>query len=76
MVEFSRKENTYRLKDEQMFFKLVRDSFTQKRKNLRNNLKSYNLEKVEEVLRKYNYDLTVRAEQLPIELFVEISNNL
>ena len=76
VVELSRKENTYRLKDEQMFFKLVRDSFTQKRKNLRNNLKSYNLEKVEEVLRKYNYDLTVRAEQLPIELFVEISNNL
>ena len=76
VVEFSRKENTYKLKDEQIFFKLVRDSFTQKRKNLRNNLKSYNLEKVEEVLKKYNYDLTVRAEQLPIEIFVDISNNL
>lgn len=76
VVEFSRKENTYKLKDEKVFFKLVRDSFTQKRKNLRNNLKSYNLEKVEEVLKKYNYDLTVRAEQLPIEVFVDISNNL
>ena len=76
VVEFKRKENTYKLKDEKLFFKLVRDSFTQKRKNLRNNLKSYNLEKIEEVLKKYNYDLTVRAEQLQIEIFVDISNNL
>ena len=76
VVEFTRKENNYKLKDEKVFFKLVRDSFTQKRKNLRNNLKSYNLEKVEEVLKKHNYDLTVRAEQLPIEIFVDISNNL
>ena len=76
VVEFKRKENTFKLKDEKLFFKLVRDSFVQKRKNLRNNLKSYNLEKIEEVLKKYNYDLTVRAEQLPIEVFVEISNNL
>ena len=76
VVEFSRKENTYKLKDEKVFFKLVRDSFTQKRKNLRNNLKSYDLEKIETVLKKYNYDLTVRAEQLPIEVFVDISNNL
>ena len=76
VVEFTRKKDTYKLKDDKAFFKLVRDAFVQKRKNLRNNLKSYNLEKVEEVLKKYNYDLTVRAEQLPIEVFVDISNNL
>ena len=76
VVEFKRKENTYKLKDEKLFFKLVRDAFTQKRKNLRNNLKTYNLEKIEEVLKKHNFDLTVRAEQLSIEVFVDISNNL
>lgn len=76
VVEFSKKENLYELKDKKVFFKLVRDSFTQKRKTLRNNLKGYNLEKIEEVLNKYNFDLSVRAEQLPIEVFVDIANSL
>ena len=43
-----------------LFKKLVRDSFMYKRKNIRNNLKKYNLEKIGEVLKKYNFDLTVR----------------
>ena len=76
VVEFTRKENNFFLKNEDIFFKLIRDSFTQKRKTLKNNLKGYDLEKVEEVLKKHNYDLSVRAEALPIEIFVEISNNL
>jgi len=76
VVEFSKKENLYELNDKKVFFKLVRDSFTQKRKTIRNNLKGYNLEKIEEVLKKYNFDLSIRAEQLPIEVFVDISNNL
>ena len=76
VVEFSKKENLYELKDKNVFFKLVRDSFTQKRKTLRNNLKGYNLEKIEEVLNKYNFDLSVRAENLPIEVFVDMANCL
>ena len=76
VVEFSKKENLYELKDKQLFFKLVRDSFVQKRKTLRNNLKSYDLEKIEQVLNNHNLDLSIRAEQLPIEIFVEIANNL
>ena len=42
----------------------------------RNNLKNYELNKIEEVLKKHNFDLSVRAEQLSIEIFAEISNNL
>ena len=76
VVEFSKKENLYELNDKKVFFKLVRDSFAQKRKTLRNNLKGYNLIKIEEVLTKYNFDLSVRAEQLPIEVFVDIANAL
>lgn len=76
ILEFNKKNNQYRLKDEKIFFKLVKDSFNQKRKTLKNNLKGYNLEKVEEVLKKYNLDLSVRAEQLSIEIFVDIANNL
>lgn len=75
VVEFTKKERK-KLKDEQLFFKLVRDSFKQKRKNLRNNLNGYDLDKIEEVLRKYNFDLTTRAEQLDIDIFIDIANNL
>ncbi len=76
VVEFTKKQNNFKLKDEKLFFNLIKDSFTQKRKTIKNNLKKYNLEKIEEVLKKYNFDLSVRAEQLPIEVFVDISNNL
>ena len=76
VVAFTKKENKVKVDNEQIFFKLVRDSFKQKRKTLKNNLKGYNLEKVEEVLKSHNLDLTVRAEALPIEIFAEIANNL
>lgn len=76
VVSFTKKGNKVKVDNEQIFFKLVRDSFKQKRKTLRNNLKGYNLEKIEEVLNKHNLNLTVRAEALPIEIFAEIANNL
>ena len=76
VVEFSKKNDKYELKDEKLFFELVKASFQQKRKTIKNNLKKYDLEKIENVLKKYNFDLSVRAEQLPIEVFVDIANNL
>lgn len=76
VVEFSKKEQLLSLNNEQLFFKLIRDSFKQKRKTLRNNLRSYNLEKIEIVLKKHNLDLSVRAENISIEIFVDIANNL
>ncbi len=76
VVEFNKLESNLELKNKDLFFKLVRESFTQKRKTLRNNLKSYDLVKIEEVLKKYNFDLTVRAEHLSLEIFVDIANNL
>jgi 16S rRNA (adenine1518-N6/adenine1519-N6)-dimethyltransferase len=76
VVEFKKNENNIKLNDKDVFFKLVRDSFVQKRKTLRNNLKNYDLNKIEEVLKKHNFDLSVRAEQISIEIFAEISNNL
>lgn len=76
VIVFSKKSKRISVKNEEAFFSLVKDSFVQKRKTLKNNLKKYNLDKIEQVLKKYNYDLSVRAEQLPIEVFVDISNNL
>lgn len=76
VVEFSRNHVDYKVQDEAIFFQLVKDSFRQKRKTLRNNLKGYDLEKLERVLQKYGYSLSVRAEQLSIEQFVELANSL
>lgn len=64
------------LKDRDLFFKLVRDSFVYKRKTLGNNLKTYDQNIVLSVLKKYGFDLSVRAEHLSIEIFIDIANNL
>ena len=59
-----------------IFYKLIRDAFQFKRKNLRNNLKNYDLDVIEEVLKKYGFDLNSRAEQINYKIFIEISNKL
>lgn len=71
-----KKSNKYKVNNEVVFYKLIKDSFTQKRKNLKNNLKSYDLIKIENILKKINKDLTYRAESLTIEDFILISNEL
>jgi len=73
---FEKIQKKYTLNNEKMFFKLVKDSFVQKRKTLRNNLKNYDLDKVMIILKNHGFNDTVRAEQIPIEIFVEISNNI
>lgn len=76
VVEFRKKDKLFCLNDEELFFKIVRDSFKQKRKNIRNNLKDYDLNIVEQVLNKYGFDLSVRSENLSIDIFVDLANNL
>lgn len=76
IVEMKRKASLAPLTNPTCFFKLIRDSFKQKRKTLRNNLKDYPLELIESVLKHYGFDLSVRAEQLSIEVFLEISNTI
>lgn len=76
VVEFERIEERLYVENRELFFGLIKDSFKQKRKTLKNNLKNYNLEKIEEVLKKYSMDLSIRAEQISLEIFVEIANNL
>lgn len=76
VLEFNRKDKREDIKNPSLFFKLVRDSFTQKRKTLRNNLKGYDLDRIEDVLKKYNMDLSVRAEQISSDIFIDIANSL
>ena len=76
IISFKEKKNKLYLKDIDLFKKIVKDSFQFKRKNIRNNLHNYDLEIVSDVLKKYNYDLTVRSEKLELEVFVDLANSL
>lgn len=76
VVAFTKQKSKIYVKNEELFFKLVRDSFKQKRKTIRNNLKDYNLDIISNILEKNGLDLTIRAEQVSIEIFAEIANNL
>ena len=76
VVSFTEKEEKLPLKDFDYFEKLLKEAFQYKRKNIRNNLKKYNLEIVEKVLNRYNFDLNARAEMLSVETFVDLANEL
>ena len=76
VISLTVKENIEKAHDEEKFFRLVRDSFKYKRKNIKNNLKNYNLDIVREVLVKNNFNLTSRAEEIPLNVFIEMSNSL
>lgn len=76
VIALKKKENARKVINEELFFKIVRDSFRFKRKNLRNNLKNYDLETILEVLVKYDKDLTCRAEELELDVFMDIADAL
>jgi len=76
VIKLIKKENKKLADNEELFYKLVKDSFKQKRKTIKNNLKNYNLELIEKELLKYNKSLNSRAEEISVEEFVNISNIL
>lgn len=76
VVEFSKKKDYIKAMNEDLLFKIIKDSFTQKRKTIKNNLKNYNLDIVEKVLLKHNMDLSVRAESLDLSIFIELANEM
>jgi len=75
VISLSNKDRLY-LKSYEFFEKFVFDAFKFKRKNLRNNLKNYDLDKIDKCLNKYNLSLKSRAEEVSLEIFVELSNLL
>ena len=76
VIKLCKKENPVSVNDFDKFIKLVNDAFKQKRMNLRNNLKEYNLDIINNILSKYGLDLTNRAEDLGCEVFIDIVNSL
>lgn len=75
VILMEKRKSKTSVNNEALFFKLIRDSFKQKRKTLRNNLKDYDLQKIERILNNEGYSLSSRAEQIPMEVFIEIVNN-
>ena len=76
VVELNKKDELMYVDNKKLFFKLVRDSFKYKRKTLKNNLKGYNLELVDKVMHNFGYNLSDRAEIIPINVFIEVANEL
>lgn len=76
VINYKRKEIKPKVKNEKVFFKLIEDSFKMKRKTLKNNLKAYNWNKIKTILEKNNLNENIRAEELDLEIFIEISNIL
>lgn len=70
------KHNIYQVNDENKFINLISNAFKHKRKTLLNNLSSYDKDLIKTILEKYNYSNLVRAEELPIEVFIELANAL
>ncbi len=71
------KEPKVKVLDEELFFKVIKFAFLQKRKTLMNSLANSGLvskEFIENMLKVLNIDLKVRAEQLSLENFKEISD--
>lgn len=66
------------LKDKKRFFKLVKAAFSQRRKTINNSLASgeFKKEDVLNTLNKLNIDLKLRAEDLSIQDFANITNEL
>ncbi|NLA32407.1 MAG: ribosomal RNA small subunit methyltransferase A [Mollicutes bacterium] len=62
--------------DQKTFQSVLKESFQFKRKNIKNNLKKYDLKTIEKILSKHGFSLNSRAEELPLNIFVEIANNI
>ena len=76
VVKFERKNEKSNLKNKEVFFKLINDSFKMKRKTLKNNLKGYEWDKIKNVLEENNLNENVRAEELSLKIFEQTANIL
>ena len=76
VINFERKRKRLAVKNEELFFKLINDAFSMKRKTLKNNLKAYDWNKIKTILEKNQLSEQIRAEELSLEVFVDLANAL
>lgn len=58
------------------FNRLIKNAFRFKRKTLKNNLIGYDLELINNLLGEYGFSLSNRAEDVPVEVYINIANKL
>ena len=75
VIEMTKKEKTYNV-NEEVLFKLIKDSFRFKRKNLNNNLKNYYPGNIKEIFEELNISLAKRAEELSLDDYINIAKRL
>ncbi len=75
IVRFSFNENKYRVADKQLFKSLVRNSFSQRRKTMKNSLRNF-CEANNISLDKLEFDFSRRAESLSVQEFTELSDRV
>lgn len=76
IISLNKKNDRVVPNNEELFLKLVRDSFIFKRKTLKNNLKEYNWDTIKNYLDSKGIKETVRAEELSLEDYINLSEVL
>lgn len=76
-----KKNRKYSVKNEKMFFELIHKAFAQRRKKMINSLSSTNFnnmtkQELEDLFKRCNLGFNTRAEELTIEEFIELVNNI
>lgn len=75
LLKFKFSPKLDRIRDKELFFRLIKSSFKCRRKYLINNLKrEFPLYPWEEIFKKLNIDIKERAENLSLENYIDLSN--
>lgn len=75
VIKLTPKDNIPNI-DKKKFFKFVHIAFSQRRKNIKNNLKQLFGENTDQILEKCGIDPKTRPENISIEKFIELFNNV
>ncbi|WP_125607889.1 16S rRNA (adenine(1518)-N(6)/adenine(1519)-N(6))-dimethyltransferase RsmA [Lapidilactobacillus bayanensis] len=71
-------QSPYQIEHSEMFATIIKSSFQQRRKSLQNNLANLfgkdKREQITEIIKQLDLPVQVRAEQLPIQKFIDLSN--
>lgn len=76
VIKFKSREDKEELQDYAFFEKIVKESFLHRRKTIKNNLKNYNLDKLNKVLLKFDQSINNRPQDLSLKAYVAIANEL